>query len=147
MKNIERLPANAAVDGDAPAISEPVGRPRKPDTMWECYWLTNFAAADKPHLPQHKDVASGGVYAVVGARLNLSAGAVEFHATNAREMLDTDEGKAEFRDWLAKNVYGPKGLAVALFEAGSPESNAERARRDAAGVKNRYTKAERARRK
>lgn len=143
MKNskIEGLP----VDGDDPAISEPVGRKRKPDTMWECYWLTNFAAADKPHLPQHKDIK--GAYAVVGARLNLSASAVEFHATNAREMLDTDEGKAEFRDWLAKNVYGPKGLAVALFEAGSPESNTERARRDAAGVKNRYTKAERPRRK
>lgn len=146
MKNskIEGLSVDTA-DCDAPAISEPVGRKRKPDTMWECYWLTNFAAADKPHLPQHKDLK--GAYTVVGARLNLSPGAVEFHVTNARELLDTGVGTVEFTEWLAKNVYGPKGLSVALFDAGSLESNAERARRDAAGVKNRYSKAERARRK
>lgn len=144
---MKKIPAKPAAAGDISALSEPVGRPRKPDTMWECYWLTNFAAADKPHLPQHKDSASGGVYAVVGARLNLSAGAVEFHTLNARKLLDTGAGTAEFSDWLAANVYGPKGLSVALYDAGSPESEAERTRRDAAGVKNRYTKAEHKRRK
>lgn len=144
MKNIKRLPANTAVD-DISALPEPVGRRRKPDLMWECYWLTNFAAADKPHLPQHKDIK--GAYSVVGARLNLSPSAVEFHAKNARKALDSGVGTVEFTEWLAKNVYGPKGLSVVLYEAGSLESKAERARRDEAGVKNRYTKAERARRK
>lgn len=144
MKIIKRLPANMAAD-DVSALPQPVGRKRKPDLMWECYWLTNFAAADRPHLPQHKDIK--GAYVVVGTRLNLSPSAVEFHTKNARKLLDTGAGTLEFTEWLAKNVYGPKGLSVALFDAGSLESKAERARRDEAGVKNRYTKAERARRK
>lgn len=121
------------------------GNKPKPDVMWECYWLTNFADRNAPHMPQHKE--QGGAYVIVGERLNLSAGAVETHVRNARKLLDAGEGERDFLRWLNENVYGQKGLTAALFAPGDPLGESERKLRDAAGVKTRCTstKAERAR--
>lgn len=119
------------------------GTKAKRDVMWECYFLTNFAEGDRPHMPQHTE--EGGAFRVVGDRLNISAKTVESHTSKARKLLDTEAGRSEFMSWLSKYRYG--GGSVALFSPEHPLAEAERKRRDATGVGNRYTKAERARRK
>ena len=99
--------------------------------MWECYYLTNFAAdGDSPHLPQHTE--EGGAYQVVGDRLRISPKTVLYHTTNAKKRLDTVKGVREFQDWLTK--YKANGLHYILFPAHHPSSIAERERREAAGV-------------
>lgn len=119
------------------------GTKAKRDVMWECYFLTNFAERDSPHMPQHTE--EGGAFTVVGDRLNISAKTVESHTSKARKLLDTETGRSEFMSWLSKYRYG--GGSVALFPPEHSLAEAERKRRDATGVGNRYTKAEQARRK
>lgn len=128
------------LDGKNP-WPKPRGNKSKPHITWECYWLTNFAERDKAHLPQHHE--EGGAYWIVGERLNLSPKTVESHVRKARKQLETLEGRAEFMRWLSDYRY--KGGHVLLLSADHPLAVAERKRRDASGVGNRYTKTERKR--
>ncbi len=120
---------------------KPVGRPKNPDRMWACYFYATYADSKTPHLPQHSE--PGGAFYIVGKRLSISAKTVESHIRKARQTLETNEGIDSWKNWLDRNVYGPKGLKAVYFGADSPESRAEQARRDAAGlVKRRYTVSE-----
>lgn len=120
------------LDGKKNPWPKPKGNKAKRDVMWACYYHTNFADADKPHLPQHTE--PGGAFAIVGERFNFSGKNAETHASNARKLLDTEAGRRDFLLWLNENVYGPKGLAAVLYGPDRPESETERKRRDVAGV-------------
>jgi hypothetical protein len=117
------------LDGKKPWLRSR-GRKPDPDTMWECYWLTNFAEKDSPHLPQHTE--TGGAFTIVGVRLNLSAKAVESHTRKAKELLKTREGVQKFNEWLT--AYKNNGLIYNLRPANHPSAIAERERREASGV-------------
>lgn len=119
------------LEGKNPWPRQQGNRPKR-STMWKCYWKATFAGRGESHLPQHKD--TGGAYKIVGDELNLSAGAVESHVRNARALLDTPKGRLDFLHWLSKNVYGPKGLSVVMFEPDHPMAKAELKRREESGV-------------
>jgi hypothetical protein len=57
------------LEGKSPWPKSRGNKPKR-DIMWECYWLTNFAESDSPHLPQHSE--KGGAFWVVGERLKIS---------------------------------------------------------------------------
>ena len=74
------------------------GMKQDPDSMWKCYYLTNFPFdKDGPPLPQHCD--DGGAYKLVGERLGISPKTVEYHTSKARKRLETAEGIQEYQDW------------------------------------------------
>lgn len=100
------------------------------DKMWECYYLTQFAEGDDPHLPRHKsatkDGKSDGGYVLIGKRLRISASTVETHVATARRLFSTQEGRIDFLKWFAKY----KGAnAVTYTPANHHDSIDERGRR------------------
>jgi hypothetical protein len=124
LQGVERF-----LDGKNP-WPKPRGNKRKPDTMWECYWLTNFAEKDDPHLPQHTE--KNGAFWIVGKRLKISPKTVESHTRKARKLLNTVEGIQEFQEWLTK--YKNNGLIYLLLPVNHPSTIAERELQKAAGV-------------
>jgi hypothetical protein len=76
------------------------GRPADPYTMWLCWHLACEVDEETDFLPQHKQrVGAIGGFTVVGDRLNLSPEAVEYHARNARQRRETEEGRSEYLKW------------------------------------------------
>lgn len=112
------------------------GNKSKPDVMWKCYWLVNFAEKDNPHLPQH--TLDGGAFSIVGERLHISEKTVESHVRKARKLMDTEDGRAEFLRWVSKEK---NATCVSYIPAGNPLAVAEQNRRESAGIRNRKRRA------
>lgn len=79
---------------------KPQGNKPTKDKMWECYYLTQFAEGDTPHMPQHTE--ERGAFTVVGDRLNISAKTVESHVRKARALVATEAGRIDFMHWISK---------------------------------------------
>lgn len=75
------------------------GRPKDRAKMWECFYLIGFAKEGEERLRRH--TLAGGGYQEVGGRLGISPEAVATHFRNAREAIQTEEGRIEFLGWLA----------------------------------------------
>ncbi|MBS0586860.1 MAG: hypothetical protein JSS37_02650 [Proteobacteria bacterium] len=112
------------------------GNQPKRDSMWRCYWLTNFTGPETPHLPLHCN--EGGVYYIVGDLLKKSPNTVESHARNARELMDTPEGRREFEHWQYRCRNG--GRFVPVLPHDHPSTIAELERREKAGIPTRFTR-------
>lgn len=89
------------IAGEKNPWPKPQGNKPKPNLTWEIYWMVNF---DPAFVSLHKKIHAepDGMYEAVGKVKSLTAKAVESQVRSAKAKLETEEGRIEFCEWVAK---------------------------------------------
>ncbi|MBT8604387.1 hypothetical protein G6662_07355 [Polynucleobacter paneuropaeus] len=102
------------LNGKTPWIKKG-GNKQKREEMWEAYFLCNFDRVFQEALQHKRQMDEGGIYALVGNKVNKSPIAIQTLEAKAKKIMKTSSGQNEFTFWYLSSSYNTEGLNWAKF--------------------------------